>query len=122
MACLRQTKRALGLLNGGCKLQSIGIRNTWIIVKNNTGDEMKADITLPEKQTNTQCPTILPGKDNSWPCPIGKYKVWLTDNLHSTAWFVINKTNEQDCIVDVGHHIHYHVENGVEEALPHALP
>ena len=66
-------------------------------------------------------PTIKDGHQNSWPFPIGTYKVWLTDNYHSTAWFLINKINDDDVIIDVGDHIHYHITNGTEEALPHVL-
>ena len=61
---------------------------------------------------------IKPGKQNSWPMPIGQYKVWLSDLHHSTAWFLLNKNNDDDCVIDVHHHIHYHIENGVEEKLP----
>eukprot|EP01084_Bolivina_argentea_P212961 361870_1 len=119
MAFVRSTKL---MQRNVARLQSIGIRNTWIIVKNNSGKQMRADVTWSDQTTNTQCRMIYPGKENSWPFPIGQYKVWLTDTEHSTAWFLLNKTNERDCIIDVGDHIHYHLENATEEALPHVLP
>mmetsp|Transcript_12020 Transcript_12020/g.10723 ORF Transcript_12020/g.10723 Transcript_12020/m.10723 type:complete len:120 (+) Transcript_12020:34-393(+) len=119
MACARYCK--LFQRHNVSRLHSIGIRNTWIIVKNNTGYKMMADITQPEKQTNSQAPIIQPGNQNSWPAEIGQYKVWLTDLEHSTSWFLLNKTSDQDCVIDVGHHIHYHIEGGTEEKLPIAL-
>ena len=139
MACTRLLGRSTA------RLQSLGIRHQWIIVKNNSGDEIQADITLPDKQSNTQCMwrelsvwchwcgtvdapltggKIQPGKKNSWPLPIGKYKVWLTEpggmgcHPHASAWFLVNKTNDNDTIIDVGDHIHYHIENGSEEKMP----
>ena len=54
MACTRYCKlfQRHNVLQS--RLHSIGIRNTWIIVKNNTGHKMMADICPPDKQTNSQ--------------------------------------------------------------------
>ena len=52
MACVRYYK--LFQRQSVSRLHSIGIRNTWIIVKNNTGCNMKADVCLPDQQTNSQ--------------------------------------------------------------------
>ena len=52
MACARYCK--LFQRHNISRLHSIGIRNTWIIVKNNTGVKMMADVCQPDKRTNSQ--------------------------------------------------------------------
>lgn len=52
MACARYCK--LFQRHNISRLHSIGIRNTWIIVKNNTGVKMMADVCHPDKRTNSQ--------------------------------------------------------------------
>ena len=51
MACSRYSKL---FQRYNPRLQSIGIRNTWIIVKNNSGYDLRADICFPDKNTNSR--------------------------------------------------------------------
>eukprot|EP01083_Nonionella_stella_P043905 118462_1 len=125
MASLRSIKLFQRQAN---RLNSIGIRNQWIIVQNNSGYELRADVTLPDNKINSQCYEIADGKKNSWPMPIGQYKVWLGQGgggmfcAHPVGTvFLVNKQNNEDCIIEVGDHMHYHIKNGSEEALPQVL-
>eukprot|EP01083_Nonionella_stella_P239373 837844_1 len=129
MASLRSLKLLQKQAN---KLHSIGVRNTWLIVQNNSGYDLKAHVTTPDKKSDSSCTPIPDGKENSWALDIGQYKVWFSQGgggdcqtgfpHPASAWFLVNKINDDDCIIKVGHHVHYHITNGSEDALPVAVP